>query len=123
MAGEGDLPAASEGRAMNGGNDGVAGILKRLDGMVEAGRQGRLAEFGDVGARHEGPAFAPENADFDFGVLRKLRHAIDDRGAHTDADGVDRRIVDPDDADVAALFESTAHVLLLQRKGRSLPKQ
>src|SRR5579859_6594363 len=110
MAGEGHFKAAPERRAVNGGDDGFGGTLHCVDGIVQAGRQGRLAEFGDIGAGYEGAAFARKNADFDFRVLPKLLHTLDDGGAHPDADGVDRRIVDPDDADVAALFESTVHV-------------
>ena len=112
LAAERDFQAAAECRAMNGGDNGFYRGFHGVDRLMQTGRQRRFAEFGDVGARHESAAFAGQNANLDFRVVRQFCDAIDDGGAHADADGIDRRIVDPDDADVAALFESALHGML-----------
>src|ERR1700733_15725095 len=97
---------------MNGRDDGFRRTLDGVDGIVQTRRQRRLAKFSDVGTRHEGAAFTRKNADLDLWILREFGDAIDNRGAHADTDGIDRRIVDPDDPHVAALFESALHGLL-----------
>ena len=69
---------------------GLAEFSTAVDRLVQARRQGWLAEFRDIGARHECAALAGENANLDFRILRELRNAIDQRDAHADADRVDR---------------------------------
>ena len=97
---------------MNGGDNGFDRGFHRVYGLMQAGRKRGFAEFGDIGARHEGAPFAGQNANLDFRVERKFGDAIDDGGAYADADGIDRRVIDPDDADIAALFKSALHGVL-----------
>ncbi len=119
VAAERDFQAAAECGAMNGRDDGLRRTFHGADGLVQTGRQRRLAKFGDVGARHEGAALARNDADFYFWIQRELCDAVDEGGAHADTDGIDGRIVDPNDSNVAALFESALHVFL-QWVARSL---
>jgi hypothetical protein len=57
-------------------------------------------------------AFASQDTDLKLGIRSELCDAFDEGGAHPDTNGIDRGIVDPDDSDVAALFESALHVFL-----------
>src|ERR1700733_5190543 len=97
---------------MYGRDDGLPRTLHGVDCLMQTGRERRLAKFSDVGACHEGAAFTGEHTDLELRVLRELCDAVDNRGAHADTDCIHGRIVDPDDPDVAALFESALHVLL-----------
>src|SRR6266404_1792386 len=83
--------------------------MSRGKRLPQARRQRCLTEFRDISSCHERTTFARKDADFDFRVPRKIGDPRDHGYTYGDADGVDRWVVDPDDADVAALFESTLH--------------
>ena len=97
---------------MNRGHNGLRASFDGIDRILQSGRLGRFAELRDIGARHESAAPAREYADFDAGIGEQVFYALDDCLAHTEADGIHRRIVDPNDADFAALFKTTLHELL-----------
>src|SRR3989475_10383835 len=84
VTGERDLETAAEGRAVDGGHDGLRRALDQIQHRVERRLRGWLAELGDVGAGDEG---APG--------------ADDDDGLHA---AVGRRLLDP-------RVQSLAHVL------------
>ena len=94
MAGKGDFQTAAERRAMDGGDH---GFRARLDAIAQFGQpqtDARLVEFGDVGAREEGPSAAGNDDRADIcigdGLGKRLRQSV----ANRLAERVDRRVVD-----------------------------
>ncbi len=61
MAGQRRLEAAAQRRAVNGRNDGLAGILDTDQHLMQTGLLRRLAELGNVGAGYEGASFAEQH--------------------------------------------------------------
>src|SRR5882757_8108846 len=106
------LRRSIQGSAMDYCYNGLGRIFDSCKRLPQARRQRWLTEFRDISSCHERTTFARKDADFDFWVRRKIGDPLDHRCTYADADGVYRWIVDPDDADVAALFESTLHYCL-----------
>src|SRR5216683_272167 len=61
VTGERDLETAAEGRAVDGGHDGLRRALDQIQHRVERRLRGRLAELGDVGAGDEGASGADDD--------------------------------------------------------------
>ncbi len=83
-------------------HDRLAEILQRREGFGERGRDRRLAELRDVGARDEGPARPAQHRPADRGVVGDAGRGSHQPGPHGLRSGVDRRIVDRDQGDVVA---------------------
>ena len=118
VAGERCFEAATERGAMKGRNDGLGGAFHDIQYFGQVRRSHGLAEFGDVRAGHERAAFADEHSSLQFRVGVQGLHAIHQRHTHGGANGIHRRVVDADDADVAVLFETAAHGELRGKGGR-----
>ena len=118
VAGERCFEAATERGAMNGRDDGLGGAFHDIQYFGQVGRSHGLAEFGDVRAGHERAAFTDEHGGLQFRVGVQGLHAIYQRHTHGGANGIHRRVVDADDADIAVLFETAAHGELRGKGGR-----
>ncbi|MNR63790.1 hypothetical protein D3C85_1862140 [compost metagenome] len=59
-------------------------------------RLGRLAELANIGAGNKGLPGAIEHDQFDLLILFGCHKSFQQPGAHGMAQGIDRRIVDPD---------------------------
>ena len=105
MAGERDLEAAAERRAVNGGNDRLRRVLHRAQHLVQARRHRRLAEFGDVGAGDKGAAAAGQNDRLHFRIGDRALDAFENAAADGGAQRVHRRAVDRDDGDDVMTLE------------------
>ena len=70
------------------------------------GTLGGPAELGDVGAGDERAAVTDQHDGLDVGVGGGLGNAIADALAHVVAEGVDWRVVDDDQSDVAVGLET-----------------
>ena len=115
MRREGHFETAAEAHPMHGGHDQQR---RRLDAVAEVGQMRlhrRLAEFGDVGARDKGAAFAHDHhgahAAFGLGAV----HAIGQPLPHGLAQRVDGRVFDAqyDDVVMAGIGNLVGHVKLL----------
>src|SRR5690606_39772162 len=106
MAGQRKFQATAQSRAMYRGDHGTIEALELIENLMEAWRrQFRQRKFVDVSAGDEGPAGRMDNDGADGGVGLHLLNGGLETGAHWLGQGVDWRIVDPDDADVAVLVE------------------
>ena len=96
MAGQRDLAAAAESRAVDRRDDRLGAGFDGIDHVGQMRLARRLTELANVGSRHEGAAGAGDHDGFD------LRIAVDllDRREQSRPDrlrrGIDRRIVDLD---------------------------
>ena len=77
-----------------------------------------LAEVADVCARDEAAAVTDQDHGVDGGVGLCLMEAGDDPLGDAGGEGVDRRVVDDDDADVVVAFEADERCV---GHGRFLP--
>ena len=109
VAAQRHFQAAAQGGAVDGGDHQLVAAFVFADHVRQGGPGGRLAEFTDVGAGGEGAAFADHHQGFGLVVFQALAQAVDQPFAHTLTQGVDRRIVDADNTDVA--FKTVAHYL------------
>ena len=79
---------AAERRAVDRGDDRLRRVFHRVERLVEAGRGGRLAEFGNVGAGDERPSVADDDDRLD-GAVRFRRF---DAAFEALADGLRQRV-------------------------------
>ena len=101
MTAERDLEAASEHGAVQRGDDRLRHRLDGIDHLDQGRRLRRLAEFRDVGAGRKGAACASQHDRLDVRLVAQRCHRVENALAHRMAQGVDRRIVDRHDGDVA----------------------
>ena len=97
--------SASERGAVNRGDEGLLQGLHLQTDVVGVGRQARLAELFDVGSRDERPALAQQYDGTDGVVADEMFESLLQPLAHVLALGVDRRVVDPEEADSLAVLE------------------
>ena len=105
MAGQRDLQAAAECRAVDRRDHRLGAILDPVQHSMQPGLARRLAELGDVGAGDEGPAGAMDHDRPDRRIGLRRRDAVRQALAHALAQRVDRRVVDDQDGDRAGCFE------------------
>ena len=91
VASERHFEAAAECRTVNGGDDGLGGILDHGECIKEARTRRGLAEFGDVGTGDEGAAFADQHDGFHSVIGERLTDAAVDGDADAGRQGVDGR--------------------------------
>ena len=105
VAGHRELQPATEGVAVDGGDHRLPTGFALVDRIAEVGLALRPgAEALDVGAGDEGPPAARHHYRRNFIVGRGAGKRLHDAARHSDAEGVDRGIVDEDEAHPAALF-------------------
>ncbi len=106
MAAQRHFQPATQGRAVDDGNAGLAAALDDIDHLRQARRHGRLAEFLDVGPGKEGAALADQHHGAHlrvrFGGLKGLQQALAQRLAQR----IDRRVVSNDQRDFVAPLQS-----------------
>ncbi len=101
MATERNLETAAEWRAVQRRDHRLAYRLDRRDHVPCARRLRPLAELADVGARDEGTARAGDHDGFHARIGLGLVERRDQADPHGVPQGIDRRVVDRDDADIA----------------------
>jgi len=84
--------------------------LYRCDHVVEARRLGRLAKLGNVGAGKEGAAGTGDDDRLDRTIVAYLPERLGEPRAHFVLEGIDRRVVDGHDRDLAVALEIDAGV-------------
>ncbi len=105
MAGQRNLEAAAERRAVDRGNDRLRRAFHQAQHFGETGRLRRLAEFGDVGAGDEGTAGAGQHDALHLRVIDRALHALEDAAAHRGAERIHGRAVNRDDGNIVMTFE------------------
>src|SRR5215471_13340254 len=84
--------------------------LDRRNHVVEARRLGRLPELGNVGAGKEGAAGTGDNDRLDRAIVAHLAERLGEPRTHFVLEGIDRRIVDGHDRNLAVVLEIDAGV-------------
>ena len=110
MAAERELEAAAERRAVQRRDDRLADALDRLDDLDQPGRAARLAELRDVGAGREGAPGAGEHRGLNAGVVPDPLEGLDQPGPDLVLQGIDGRVVDGDDGDLAVMGKIDARI-------------
>ena len=105
MAADGDFQTATQGGAVDDGDARLGAGFDTVDHFRQTGRLRRLAEFLDVGAGHEGRAFADQDDGFDFGIRFGSLEAVLQALAYGDTQGINRGVVDPDNCNGALSFQ------------------
>ncbi len=101
MTGQRDFQPAAQRGAVKSRDHRLGTVFDAGQHTVQVGRCQWLAEFADVGTGNEGAATTDDDQGLDGGVGDALVDAVLDTLAHGLGQGVDRRVVDGDDADVA----------------------
>src|SRR5262249_3753852 len=119
------LKSAAKGGAMNGSDDGLGAVFKRdqhVPHWCEIALVPRcdLAELLDVGAGNERAAATDQDNRLNRGIYLQGLYCSRDPFGHTWAEGVDRRVVDRDDADAIALRHG--YELIVGFHGRNSPE-
>ena len=102
VAAQGQFQPPAQRGTVDRRDHGLGAGLDGVDHLRQVRVQRRLAELLDVGAGHEGGAGAGDDDGLGIVIARRLLHGLQQAGAHRLGRGVDRRIVDDDDADVSA---------------------
>jgi hypothetical protein len=93
MAAEGDFEPAAQRGAEHRRDKRLLHRFHEGDDFRQAWRSERLAEFRDIGARHEGAALGGKHDGTDIRVRRRGAHRFENTESHRVLQGVDRRIV------------------------------
>ncbi len=100
-----DFQPSTERGAMDDGDARLAAAFDSFDHLRQVRRLRRLAELLDVSAGNKGSALADQRHGTDllvhFGLLKGIEQAF----THCLAEGVNRRVVDRDQRDIALNFE------------------
>src|SRR5262249_3573216 len=105
LAGERQFEAAAQGAGVDRPRD---GLLPEVEAATEFRRGRRLlrrAELGDVGAGKKARAAADDDRGPDGGIAGDLAETFVQAGPDRLADGIDRRIIDPQQRDLTALLK------------------
>ncbi len=105
MAAQRDLQPTAQGGAVDHRDARLAAALDHLDHLRQARCLRRFAELLDIGAGHEGRAFADQHHGRHLGRLVSLLKGIQQAFSYGMAKGVDRRVVDQDQSDIAPACE------------------
>ena len=106
VTGLGQFQAAAEGAAEQRRHHQLGRMIEGLENRRQARLKRRLAKLLDIGPGHEGAADSAENHRLDLRILLDLDDAVDDPGPHLARDGVDRRIIDQNERNLAPLFKT-----------------
>jgi len=101
MTGQGDFETAAHDRAVHPGDDRNGQLLDLPKQVAVLRLLGRPGKFADVGAGEKCAAFADEHDGRDPGTRTNARHRAEQPFSYGRRDGVDRRIADGDDGDIA----------------------
>ena len=104
MGAEADFAAAADGRAVEGGRNGLGAVLDGVDHVRQIGGLRCLAEFGDVGTANENTARAGDDAGNGAVIRRQPRHRLQQPGPHRLRQRVDRRVGDGDHGNAVLNF-------------------
>ena len=101
VGGHGDFQPPAQRRAVDGGNDRLVAGFDAVAHLGQAGWQRWFAKFADVRASDEGATGAHDQHSAYLRVGLRLLHGLKQTPAHLHIQGIDRRVVEGDNQDIA----------------------
>ena len=101
MTAQSGFQATTQGGAMDRGNQRLVAVFKRVDQCRQRGLLHGFAEFTDVGTGNKGASFTNQQERPGLGIFLALLQGCEQTGTNSLAEGVYRRVVHGNNADVA----------------------